>query len=912
MNKTLLLTLVLLLMSFYLAAGDFTVIDGGSNSYHVPVYGYSHYGWSRFIYTASELSTAGLTTQFTINKIAFNVQNSISDYVMDNQIVYFAYTYSSSLSGYTAYPNPANYPATYTQVYSGSITWSGPGWMEITLDTPYVFTPDGYVGLEVVWENRDGSRLSGYPKFYYASKSNSSVYKEGGTATSFPTTSGSTSSYHPSFKIITPATEPPNPATATSPGDGATGIDISTELKWASGGGSPEGYKLSLGTDNPPTNMVLNNDIAGTSYQPASRLEYGTTYYWQVVPYNFIGDAEGCSMWSFTTMDDPSITSFPYQESFDVAVPPNGDWQRWGANLVDPITFSGNSLWQQDDWLNIAGTDKAAKINIWSTLNGWLITPLINIPNDNFYVGFDLAVLKYGQTPTGTPPVYAPDDRIAVLVGDGYSWSTANIVREWNNTGSQFVLNDVSLTGDRVVIPLSGHTGRIRIAFYAGSLITNADDDVMINNLVVQEFASPLAAINPSPVDTATDVAIDTRLGWNTGGGDPSEYSIFFGATLPGIPVDSPLNTYNPGTLGYGTTYQWQIVPTNPAGSAASCPVWSFTTIDNATLDAGTVTINELPVNPTVEIGDLQGEITLTATASYMPEGIGLPNYGLVLELSAGGANLVGKPITINHMLGFIPTQIAYRILPEGSYHIISNPGSWTDTSASFILSAKADGDVEVVFPIDADATLPVELSYFNATFTTDMYVTIAWISESETNHSGYNILRSLDHSLSNAVQINSELIDNGSSSGSQTSYSFIDKEVVYNTDLYYWLESVSLDGQSVFAGPVRVYTTNQDPDPDLPELPNVTMLYNAFPNPFNPNTNLRYTVKEAAMVKIDIFNTRGQLIRSMTAFHNVGGTFSMNWDGTDQNGRAVGSGLYLYRMQSGNYQATRKMMMLK
>lgn len=911
MNKIIFILLSLFALSSFLCAGEYTIVDGSSNSYHVPVYGYSHYGWSRFIYTASELSDAGISSNISITRMAFNVQNTVTDYVMDNQKIYFAVTYNSSLSGYTSYPNPGS-NASYTKVYDGSISWSGPGWMEIVLDTPFSFTPDGFVGLEIVWENRDGSRASGYPKFYYTSKSNSAVYKESGSTATFPTSAGGTSNNHPSFRIITPATEVPNPATVTSPVSGALDVSISTDLKWASGGGSPNGYFLSLGTDNPPTNILSAHNLNSTNYQPSTRLDYGTSYYWQVTPYNSIGNATSCPIWSFTTLNDPSIAVFPYQESFDTAVPPNSDWQRGGAALSDPINLSGNSLWGSDDWLNIAGTDKAAKINIWGSLNGWLISPLIMVPSDNYYLAFDLAVLKYNQTPAGTPPLDAPDDQIAVLVGDGYSWSTANIVREWNNTGSVYEYRGISVNGDRVVIPLAGHTGRIRIAFFAGSAISNADNDIMINNLLVQEFARPLAAVNPSPVHQATEVAVNQMLSWTSGGGDPNSFKLFLGSSLPETHVLCPLDSYNPGTLDYGTEYLWKVIPTNPAGDATDCPVWSFTTTSSATVDAGTILINEIPVNPSVEIGGLTGEASFTATASYAPEGLGLPNYGLVMQLSSTGTSLSGHSITIHHQLGFVPSQIAYRILPAETYQIINNPGTWTDMEATIVLSAKADGDAEIVFPIDADATLPVELSYFSANFTAELFVQIAWITQSETNHSGYNIMRSLDAEIANAIRINSQLIQSGSQSGSQTSYLFTDKEPVYNSTLYYWLESVALNGETQFIGPMRVATTNPGTEPELPELPNATILFNAFPNPFNPNTNLRYSLKEAGNVRIDIFNTRGQFIRSFSAIHSTGGTFSLAWDGKDSTGMEVSSGLYLYRMQTKNYSATRKMMMLK
>ncbi|MDP2172401.1 MAG: FlgD immunoglobulin-like domain containing protein [Candidatus Cloacimonadaceae bacterium] len=86
----------------------------------------------------------------------------------------------------------------------------------------------------------------------------------------------------------------------------------------------------------------------------------------------------------------------------------------------------------------------------------------------------------------------------------------------------------------------------------------------------------------------------------------------------------------------------------------------------------------------------------------------------------------------------------------------------------------------------------------------------------------------------------------------------------------------------------------------------------NAFPNPFNPNANIRYTLKEAGRVNIDIYNMKGQLVRSFKAEHNTPGYYQVSWDGRDTSGNPSSSGVYLYRMTSGNYSASKKMILAK
>ncbi len=484
MKKNFFITLLLISLTTILCAGDYFIGSGTSTEYYVPFYGYNDYGWSKFCFSQAELASAGLTNGATITKIGFYVDNAISGYVTNNQIAYMGAFYNDYYGSVdTSYPNTGS----YTQIYNGSITWEGSGWMVLTLSNPYTWNSSW--GLEILWENHDGTKLSPYPKFRTSSVSNTSVHKYQNS--SYPASTGGTrSNKRPNIWLITPATDVPPPAVAIAPVNSATDVEINSNLRWNHAGGDPTGYRLWLGTNNPPSNLVSNLVLTQQNYTPTSYLEYGTTYYWRVVPYNDFGGAIDCPVWSFTTKADPTIYSFPYTQDFEGAFNPTG-WTDHAGGLVDPIVLGtdGSSLWEQDDWLNIAATEKAARINIFGTVTGYFISPIFNIANDNYVVEFDLALLKYNQPPTGTPPALTGvDDRFAVLVSDGFSWSTANIIREWNNSGSADVYNNISVNGTHVTISLAGLTGRKRIALFAGSTISNADNDLMVNNFTVKEM----------------------------------------------------------------------------------------------------------------------------------------------------------------------------------------------------------------------------------------------------------------------------------------------------------------------------------------------------------------------------------------------------------------------------------------
>jgi hypothetical protein len=90
------------------------------------------------------------------------------------------------------------------------------------------------------------------------------------------------------------------------------------------------------------------------------------------------------------------------------------------------------------------------------------------------------------------------------------------------------------------------------------------------------------------------------------------------------------------------------------------------------------------------------------------------------------------------------------------------------------------------------------------------------------------------------------------------------------------------------------------------------TKLSGNHPNPFNPNTYIRFSLKEKAPVKLDIYNILGQKVITLANQVMNAGEHSLLWDGKDSKGSQVSSGVYFYKMQSNGYQSTRKMVLMK
>ena len=84
------------------------------------------------------------------------------------------------------------------------------------------------------------------------------------------------------------------------------------------------------------------------------------------------------------------------------------------------------------------------------------------------------------------------------------------------------------------------------------------------------------------------------------------------------------------------------------------------------------------------------------------------------------------------------------------------------------------------------------------------------------------------------------------------------------------------------------------------------------FPNPFNPQTSIRYALPQDANVKLVIYNVLGQRVKTLADGHETAGYNTVWWDGKDENGDQVASGIYFYRLQAGKFSVIKKMMLMK
>ncbi|MEL6820863.1 MAG: lamin tail domain-containing protein [Calditrichota bacterium] len=214
-----------------------------------------------------------------------------------------------------------------------------------------------------------------------------------------------------------------------------------------------------------------------------------------------------------------------------------------------------------------------------------------------------------------------------------------------------------------------------------------------------------------------------------------------------------------------------------------------------------------------------------------------------------------------------------------------------------------ATGDTGSPGTLGGDQSLPVSLSAFSASIVEDKVV-ISWRTESEINNDAFILERGYSAETLRPI---AEFQGQGTTNA-PTDYSYEDELIDMGQTYFYRLIDRDYSGNVTYHSIVNVTVSEQ-------VAQRFTLLPN-FPNPFNPETTLRFeiAVQDGGFEKVElgIYNMLGQKVRDIFQGQLASGSYSYVWDTTDNAGIQQPSGVYLMRLQSGNQQAVRQISLLK
>lgn len=497
--KKMLLIVLLMLSVGWVFADTINVGTGTEEIVGAPIDFSKASGWSRTIYLDSELN-------FTDGTEITNIQYHYSDpnytaMMMLSYDIYLKQVVESSYDGDENMPDNL-LDAGYSLVKSDFLvgTNSKPS-MDIALSNSYVWDSAKPANLEVVWVV-DNAPM---PALTTAEFKSTTV---GNNRTLFNWAEGVlTPSNHIPYITITYKT-PPTPAEITklSPANGAKVFSNSVTFKWGIGEGDimPTGYKLyyAQGTgvgDLPVAPIDIPN--GNTTEFTVSSLSYDQNYVWSLVPYNAEGDCPGyhSDVWTFSI--GAKTTSWVGDFS-------PGDKENWRHYVGLP---TANNLvlgeqWGFESWLN-QGSGSAAVMKFGSPnqIAGWLVSPVINIPADKEVVlKLDIGLTNAGTSGAISNPNGQEGYKFAVYLSEHPDMGGSmgkTLLAEWNNSGSDFVFNEILHTGATdITIPFYEYGYRY-IGIYAEAGFDKGSVDLFIDNIKIEEVQEPELEVHPSSLD---------------------------------------------------------------------------------------------------------------------------------------------------------------------------------------------------------------------------------------------------------------------------------------------------------------------------------------------------------------------------------------------------------------------------
>jgi hypothetical protein len=415
-------------------------------------------------------------------------------------------------------------------------------------------------------------------------------------------------------------------------------------------------------------------------------------------------------------------------------------------------------------------------------------------------------------------------------------------------------------------------------------------------------------------------------------------------------------------TLSSNTTYYWHVVAMDDGVEGTYSTTWSFetgemplgTAADFGILAAGAILGG--PTTVTGNIGTNAGGVSLiTPEAGYLIYDYSVPGDKSIVDagqadlaaayadfyvrpgsvaiaadlggqtLTPGVYNIVGNAAMSSDMTfnghGVYIIQLGSFITTTGGVTVnLSGGALWTDifwvvndyvslgagtafqgtVMATNYISIGASGASQMegrllskgaAVTVGSPTVLPVELVSFTAK-ANGMQANLRWSTATETNNYGFDVER---RQTRNWEKIG--FVPGAGTSSSPRYYSYTDNNLSYGS-YGYRIKQINKDGSFSYRGSAEV---------EIVSTPQAYALIQNYPNPFNPSTRIQYSLEKAGPVSLKVYNVLGLEVATLVNGPQEAGSYTVPF-----NAQGLASGVYFYRLQTGSFVSTKKLILMK
>jgi Secretion system C-terminal sorting domain len=292
---------------------------------------------------------------------------------------------------------------------------------------------------------------------------------------------------------------------------------------------------------------------------------------------------------------------------------------------------------------------------------------------------------------------------------------------------------------------------------------------------------------------------------------------------------------------------------------------------------------------------------TMTSNTIFGP-------YALPTDTSAYVIYLQGNPSGLNEGINAFMVNSTGNFSWSPNIVVMSNPTNqklhsvttiWTDNIAKIAWEDTRSGNAGIYAQnINPDGQLgnvvvPVELTSFTGVLDGNKII-LNWQTATEINNSGFDIERAALQNKKAWTKIG--FVEGNGTSTQLHNYSYVDADLISGT-FSYRLKQIDYDGTYKYINLEESFTVQ----------PSVYNLTQNYPNPFNPSTKIKYQIPNAGLVTLKVYNILGKEVATLVNENKPAGNYEVEFSAKD-----LTSGIYIYKLQSGSFVETKKMILMK